>query len=392
MTDPHHRGNTRPRIFDLLLGFAGRIDDDALTECRELLAVVEADRAMALLLGCLCAADAPVTQPERDELSDLARAVLGDSTLADRLPTGPDATAMWHRFTAAGTADPCAGVLEAVGPTLDVLPDVQGLRCAWRCTPAGQSPGPVPHRVVLVEVATGGHPAAVAYRLELALRRAGIRAGVEVLTGAVIPEYQQAALDVARELPIGRAPARLPATPPQEPERPFENWAIDDRPAAEPVPPQPAPTERPADGPRRPTMAPVPVPASSPPPGREPSRAQRPQEMPAPPVRAPEPVPAPAPPQPVEPPAEPRHGGAGFFPAEVAAEVDAGTAAAGTADADQELNEQERDLLRRLHEELGRREREPAVADPEPDTDRTLTEAQTAIWPAPGFGDISSRL
>jgi hypothetical protein len=56
------------RISDLLLTFAGRVDDDALIEAREFLAVAELARAVELLLGCIAAGPIPITQTERDEI------------------------------------------------------------------------------------------------------------------------------------------------------------------------------------------------------------------------------------------------------------------------------------------------------------------------------------
>jgi hypothetical protein len=193
------------RISDLLLTFAGRIDDDALIEAREFLAVAELARAVELLLGCIGAGPIPITQTERDELAKLADRLLIDERMLDRI-TVVDQVGPQHRFTAGAAGDPAPeeGVLRALTSVLRVLPDVRGLWCVWRTTPAGAVPGPVPQRVVLIEVGNGGFAPSTAYRAECAMRAAGIPAVVEVLrAGGVVPAYHDEALAAARAVPLG---------------------------------------------------------------------------------------------------------------------------------------------------------------------------------------------
>src|ERR1051326_1889932 len=73
------------RVHDFLLTCAGRIDDDALTDARELLAVAELDRAVDLLTASLVAGRIPMSADERDELRDLVHAVRSSPALVDRV-------------------------------------------------------------------------------------------------------------------------------------------------------------------------------------------------------------------------------------------------------------------------------------------------------------------
>jgi hypothetical protein len=73
----------------------------------------------------------------------------------------------------------------------------------WRTTPAGSPAGPVPQRIVLVETGPDGFAPSTAYRVEHALRRAGIRAAVEVVqAGTELSDYHGDALAVARRLSL----------------------------------------------------------------------------------------------------------------------------------------------------------------------------------------------
>jgi hypothetical protein len=93
---------------------------------------------------------------------------------------------------------------------VEVLPDIRALSCVWRTTPAGAPAGPVPQRVVLVETGPDGFAPSTAYRVEQALRRAGIRAVVEVLqAGSEVTDYHADALAVARRVSL-RSPAGRP--------------------------------------------------------------------------------------------------------------------------------------------------------------------------------------
>ena len=185
-----------------------------------------------------------------------------------------------HRFAfgAVDGRDPERGVADAVRSVLHVLPDVRSMWCVWRLTPAGPASGPVPHLMVLVGIGPGGFAPATAYRVEDALRRAGIRASVEVLMDGLEPgEYHREAMRNARQIPFDGpgfnrprvepayeaariAPARVeaPRMTPPAPEPPRLEPArvsavpqsrVEPEPALdelpEPEPPRPEPTVRP---------------------------------------------------------------------------------------------------------------------------------------------------
>ncbi|GAA0239156.1 hypothetical protein GCM10010492_42930 [Saccharothrix mutabilis subsp. mutabilis] len=198
------------RLHDLLLALAGRVDDDALTQARELLAVAELDRAVELVVGCLLAGRIPVSVDERREIGWLLGEVRSDVALADRLFAVEQVPVPRHRFTV--ESDPADGLAEVLGKTLSVLPDVRSVRATWRSTPAGATPGPLPQRVLLVDIGPSGFAPATAYRVDGVLRRAGIRAVVEVLTvGTPMGEYHAAASSTAREVFFQSAPVPPPA-------------------------------------------------------------------------------------------------------------------------------------------------------------------------------------
>jgi len=199
------------RVHDFLLACAGRIDDDALTDARELLAVAELDRAVDLLTASLVAGRIPMNADERDELRDLVHAVRSSPALVDRIIVNDNAMPPRHRFTTGVMDDPApdGGVLEAIARVIEVLPDIRALSCVWRATPAGAVAGPVPQRMVLVEVGPDGFPPSTSYRVEQALRRAGIRASVEVIqAGTEVSDYHQDALAVSRRVSLRQVTGR----------------------------------------------------------------------------------------------------------------------------------------------------------------------------------------
>ncbi|HET6499631.1 MAG TPA: hypothetical protein VFG87_02600 [Amycolatopsis sp.] len=168
------------RLHNLLLALAGRLDDTALSEARELTARARLDEAAELTTGALIAGRLPVRESEQHELGLVLELSRSDATLADHL-TVDDAEAdngVLHRFT--GENHPEEGIADALDRTLQVLPDLRSVHAVWRNTPAGSVPGPLPQRVVLVEIGPDGNPPAAAYRIDAALRRAGIRVVVEV--------------------------------------------------------------------------------------------------------------------------------------------------------------------------------------------------------------------
>jgi hypothetical protein len=251
------------RIHDLLLTMAGRLDDDALADARQMLASAELDRSLEFLAGCLAAGRVVLTHEQHAELASLFSDTYLDPSVIDRIMVTDRLNIGRHRF-AFGTVDgrdPERGVADAVRSVLHVLPDVRSMWCVWRLTPAGPASGPVPHLLVLVGIGPGGFSPATTYRVEDALRRAGIRASVEVLMDGVEPgEYHKEAMRNARQIPFDGpgfnrprvepayeaariAPSRVESprmTPAQEPPR-LEPARV----AAVPTP-EPLPAEQPS--------------------------------------------------------------------------------------------------------------------------------------------------
>ncbi|GAB3000036.1 hypothetical protein GCM10017788_49110 [Amycolatopsis acidiphila] len=204
------------RLHNLLLALAGRLDDSALSEARELTARARLDEAAELTTGALIAGRLPVRESEQHELGLVLELSRSDATLADHL-TVNDAEAdngVLHHFT--GDNQPERGIADALDRTLQVLPDLRSVHAVWRNTPAGSVPGPLPQRVVLVEIGPEGNPPAAAYRVDAALRRAGIRSVVEVSgPGADRTRYHDQAFDsaVAVWLASGSTTADRPSRP-----------------------------------------------------------------------------------------------------------------------------------------------------------------------------------
>jgi hypothetical protein len=171
------------RLHNLLLSLAGRLDDSALSEAREQIARSRLDEAAELIAGTLIAGRVPVSAGEQRELALALELSRSDATLADQIMVDDGAQGTVHRFT--GDNQPERGIAEALDRTVQVLPDLRSVHAVWRNTPAGSVPGPLPQRVVLVEIGPDGNPPAVAYRVDAALRRAGIRSVVEVLGPSV---------------------------------------------------------------------------------------------------------------------------------------------------------------------------------------------------------------
>lgn len=364
------------RVHDFLLTVAGRIDDDALTDARELLAVAELDRAVELVTASLVAGRIRLNADERDELLDLVDAVRSSPALAERVVVDDSMPLPRHRFTTGAMDDPSpeTGVLEAVGRVIEVLPDIRSLSCVWRVTPAGAPAGPVPHRLVLVETGPDGFAPSTAYRVEQALRRAGIRASVEVVqAGTELTDYHGDALAVARRLSLrtGRT------------HEPHDN---DSSLFADPPSPRPVTTTRRrsaagAHAEKRPTpdhsavrwqprvAAPEEAPAADPEPDPAPAfPTQHPYEDGVRAIHAEEPEPV-SPPMPsvAPPPMPPPPSIPVATEPEPATTAAAGpSSAASDAGADADLSNRERELLRQLHEELAKREQSEPDAPPPP--------------------------
>ncbi|MBP2321467.1 hypothetical protein JOF56_001852 [Kibdelosporangium banguiense] len=347
------------RVHDLLLGLAGRLDDDALTDARELLASAELDRSLELIAGCLVAGRIPLSPVERRDLDAMFAEANCDTTLIQQLKVDDGrARPPVHKFHPGLVDSPVggaeAGVNDAVHRVLEVLPDVRALWCVWRTTPAGAVAGAVPHRIVLVEIGPRGFPPATAYRIEHALRRAGIRAAVEVLRdNSPLTDYHRQGMQQARRVSFdGAAEASAePAPEPHRTEPPRTTWAqqreswkdtepvVDEQPATSSWIPE-MDTAKDATSIVEPVADEVTV--------EPPARPDRPNfDQPglrqATTADEPEPTPSPA--------------SSSSTTAPASASV---SASAKDTFEDSDLNDQERDLLRQLQEELAKREQAEA--------------------------------
>jgi hypothetical protein len=341
------------RVHDLLLGLAGRLDDDALTDARELLASAELDRSLELIAGCLVAGRIPLSPVERRDLDTLFAEAHCDPTLVQQLKVDDGrARPPVHKFhpglvdSTVGGAE--TGVNEAVHRVLEVLPDVRALWCVWRTTPAGAVAGPVPNRVVLVEIGPRGFPPSTAYRIEHALRRAGIRAAVEVLRdSSPLTEYHRQAMQQARRVSFDGADGSAEPDTPRTWGQERQAWKKDPEPEAEqPTSSSWIPELEPSTSPKETTTVlepatddeqsspAIPVPTSTPSPSPRPDRPNFDQPS----LRRAEPVEEP--------------------------DTTSSAAPASVKDTfdDGDLNDQERDLLRQLQEELAKREQAEAAS------------------------------
>ena len=191
-----------PSVHDLLLALAGRLDDDLLAWARELLAVGEQDQAVELVTAALVAERVALPAPVRAGLAAAAQAAHTDLDVDRALPTAVADGATPHRFAAG--AGPRDGVVAALRGVPARRLTGCTLRLTWRRTPAGATPGPLPHAVVLVEADPDRSPDVLAYLLATELERAGAPASVEVFTtGTALPAYHAAALREADEVLSG---------------------------------------------------------------------------------------------------------------------------------------------------------------------------------------------
>src|SRR4051794_11058608 len=147
------------RLHNLLLALAGRIDDSALTESRELIARAHIDEAVELTTGTLIAGRIPVSSAEQRELALVLEMSRSDATLANDLLVDEAEHELTHRFT--GDNQPECGRAGALARPLQVLPAVGSVHAVWRNPPAGGVPGALPRGVVLVEMGREGNPPAV---------------------------------------------------------------------------------------------------------------------------------------------------------------------------------------------------------------------------------------
>ncbi|MER7076503.1 hypothetical protein SAMN02982929_04160 [Saccharopolyspora kobensis] len=335
------------RLHNLLLAMAGRVDDDGINSARELLGAGLPAAAAEYLTGCLIAGRIQVTTTEQHHLRRVLEETRSAHALADRL-TAVDAVQLGeHRFGDPGRVD--ADLVAALAPVAGRLPGLRGLWCAARSTPAGVSYGAVPRRVLLAEVGADGSTAAIAYQLLEALRRSGINCSVEVFdSGAELPEYHREALAAAHRVHLDAAAAEQ-----QAPERP----AVEQRPVEQ----RPAVEQRPVAEQRE---APAAAPAA---PVAEPRSEQSERRHSVAPQREAEP-------QREEAPAEP----ALARSAEAVAE---GQGMRVPAAVDAKLTDRERNLLRKLHEELAQREQDRSTPPPRRQNGANGEEGWTSTMP-----------
>lgn len=188
-------------VHDLLLGLAGRVDDDLLDWARELVASGDDARAVELVTAALVADTAALPAAVRADLVDAARTTrcvldpdAGLPPAAAPHGTAPDTTT--HTFDPPRAGEDTARIAATVRRLLDGRGRAY---LALRRTPAGAAPRPGPRAVVLVEVAevvsvagvAGGAP--LAHRLGAALADAGVPASVEVLAEDAVPSAYHAA-------------------------------------------------------------------------------------------------------------------------------------------------------------------------------------------------------
>ncbi len=334
------------RLQNLLLTTTGRVDDDAVNSAREMLGAEGLAPAAELLAGCLIAGQVPVTAQEQSDLRRVLVEARTESSWADRLHVVEAVAPDTHRFSDQNR--PEADVSEALQPIVNRLPGLRGVWCVWRVTPAGVTYGAVPRRVVLAEVGADGSVEAAGFQMLEALRRAGIGCSVDAFaSGSNLPDYHRNALAAARRVYLD-----VPASTGHGTGN--HGRASRMRSGGEPAP---AGISGLAD--------PIGPPGGERPPADEPEPAPAVEEQPS---SGAMPVadaadtgivltePVPAEPQPHEP----------VAPAPATEPPEAASAEGGRsgvpAAVDAKLTDRERNLLRKLHEELAQREKDRAPA------------------------------
>jgi hypothetical protein len=226
--------SSRETTHDLLLALAGRVDDDLLAQARELAAIGEDARAVELVTASLVACRAVLPEPVRSAVVAAARSARTDLDPAADLPPPHAGDGIDHRFAVPSDDDPVAAALVALQSRALAGCTVLLTR---RRTPAGSSPGPVPHPVVLVQAPAERPAEVLAYQVAVALERRDVRASVEVLPAGTAPsDYHAAALRhavaviSADDVPAEPAPRSRPEPQPQPQPQP------EPQPEPEPVP------------------------------------------------------------------------------------------------------------------------------------------------------------
>ncbi|NYH80477.1 hypothetical protein FHR84_003834 [Actinopolyspora biskrensis] len=214
MVDVADGAGPAERLHDLLLALTGRLDDDAVNTARELAGAGQTDVAAELVTGSLLAGGIAVSRAEQRELSTVLGQANSRSGLAERLVPGEPGTSEPHRFTEPERVDDLAAALRAVAPR---LPNLRSLWCAARTTAAGVAAEAVPRRVLLAEVDGSTAVGPTGYQLVQALRRSGIGCSVEAFeTGGELPDYHRDALTVSHEVELDRTSSPRPESTRQE--------------------------------------------------------------------------------------------------------------------------------------------------------------------------------
>ncbi|MDR7301741.1 hypothetical protein [Haloactinomyces albus] len=187
------------RLHNLVLAMTGRVDDDAVNSARGMLGAGHLGAAAELLAGCLLAGRIPVTPTEQYHLRWVLERTRSRPALADRLYVAEMPPVERHRFGAPETPDD--DIAEALRPAARRLTSVRALWCVSRKTPAGVAYGAVPRRVLLAEVDSEEAVTAAGYQILAALERASIGCSVDVFSsGTDLPEYHRNALASARQV------------------------------------------------------------------------------------------------------------------------------------------------------------------------------------------------
>ncbi|GAA4837121.1 hypothetical protein [Saccharopolyspora rosea] len=237
------------RLQTLLLAMTGRVDDDAVNTTRELLGTGRLDAAAEFLTGCLLAGRIPVSSTEQYHLRRVLDDTRSPHSLADRLHVVDAVPAEEHRF--AEPEEDGGDLVAALAPVTSRLAGVHGLWSVTRTTPAGASYRAVPRRVLLAEVGSDGSASAVGLQLIEALRRAGVDCSVDVFTsGTDLPGYHRDALAAAQRVSLGGEPPAARAEPaPAAPEVSAPAPEVPAQEAAPPPEPEPAPEPEPEEEP-----------------------------------------------------------------------------------------------------------------------------------------------
>ncbi|MQA60215.1 MAG: hypothetical protein GEU86_01700 [Actinophytocola sp.] len=245
-----HEGTALPlRLHNLLLALAGRLDDSALSHARRLAVKARADEAVELIAGSLIAGRLPLREAEHRELAAILIQSGSEPGFAEQVRVDDAAVdgADEHRFS--GHDAPEDGIVPALERVSYVLPGLRSVHAVWRNSTAGRVPGPMPQRVVLIEMGSGGSAPATAHRVQAALRHAGISASVEVSApNSEWTRYHERAL--ASAVAVWSATAAVRRVPAAErPGRSATHAASGEQATQEPEPAKSAPAQQAPAGP-----------------------------------------------------------------------------------------------------------------------------------------------